>query len=142
MATANGNGALAAPPLTSFISNGVPPHDGPVDAPLPFDVSLFRSYIAPGVFGRPPLPFLKWIQGESVQARSRRRVSDSGCAFAFTPRGSGTSDTFDLLLEPSHRMLSVSYGELIVLHGPYNIVNRFIALHRLSTVGVVFHFCR
>ncbi|KAF9235737.1 dynein heavy chain, N-terminal region 1-domain-containing protein [Melanogaster broomeanus] len=41
MATTNGHGST--PPSTN--SNGVLPHDSPVDAPPPFDVSLFRSYL-------------------------------------------------------------------------------------------------
>lgn len=41
MATTNGNGSTTL--LTN--SNGVLPHDSPVDAPPPFDISLFRSYL-------------------------------------------------------------------------------------------------
>lgn len=49
----NGNGAST--PLTN--SNGVLPHDSPVDTPAPFDVSLFRSYLLsllPPVLGALP----------------------------------------------------------------------------------------
>ncbi|KAH7884160.1 dynein heavy chain, N-terminal region 1-domain-containing protein [Phlebopus sp. FC_14] len=53
MATTNGNGSTTT--LTN--SNGVLPHDSPVDAPVPFDASLFHSYLLsllPPVIGALP----------------------------------------------------------------------------------------
>lgn len=82
MATTNGNGP--APPLTSSISNGVPAHDGPVDAPLPFDVSLFHSYLLsllPPVLGAFPEELLSLFDDEFAEKVSRFAADGGGVIY-------------------------------------------------------------
>lgn len=78
MATTNGNGA--APPLTSSISNG----DGPVDAPAPFDVSLFRSYLLsllPPVLGAFPDELVSLFDDEFEDKVSRFAAEGGGVIY-------------------------------------------------------------
>ena len=82
MAMTNGNGSV--PPLTSSISNGAPSHDGPVDAPLPFDVSLFRSYLLsllPPVLGAYPEELISLFDDEFDEKVSRFAAEGGGVIY-------------------------------------------------------------
>ena len=81
MATTNGSGS--APALTSSTSNGVPPHDSPVDAP-PFDVSLFRSYLLsllPPVLGAFPEELVSLFDDEFGEKVSRFAADGGGVIY-------------------------------------------------------------
>ena len=82
MATTNGNGS--APPLTSSTSNGVPAHDGPVDAHPPFDVSVFRSYLLsllPPVLGAYPEELFSLFEDEFEEKVSRFAAEGGGVIY-------------------------------------------------------------
>ena len=82
MATTNGNGP--APPMTASTSNGVPPNDGPVDAPPPFDVSLFRAYLLsllPTVFGAYPEELISLFDDEFEEKVSRFAAEGGGVIY-------------------------------------------------------------
>jgi len=82
MATTNGNGP--APPLTSSTSNGAAPHDSPVDAPPPFDVSLFRSYLLsllPPVLGAYPEELVSLFDDEFEDKVSRFATEGGGVIY-------------------------------------------------------------
>ncbi|KAI9572528.1 dynein heavy chain, N-terminal region 1-domain-containing protein [Boletus coccyginus] len=93
MATTNGNGP--APPLTSSASNGVPPHDGPVDAPPPFDVSLFRSYLLsllPPVLGAYPEELVSLFDDEFEDKVSRFATEGGGVIYVVKVREESEED--------------------------------------------------
>jgi hypothetical protein len=65
-------------PLTN--SNGVLPHDSPVDTPPPFDTSLFRSYLVsllPPVLGALPEEF-EGLFDEEFDERVTRFAAEGG----------------------------------------------------------------
>ena len=87
MATTNGNGA--APPLTSSTSNGMPNNDGPVDAPPPFDLSLFRSYLLsllPPVLGAYPEELMSLFNDEFEEKVSRFAAEGGGVIYVVKVR--------------------------------------------------------
>ncbi|KAF8139617.1 dynein heavy chain, N-terminal region 1-domain-containing protein [Boletus edulis] len=82
MATTNGN--ASAPSLTTSTSNGAPPNDGHVDAPPPFDVSLFRSYLLallPPVLGAYPEELVSLFDDEFEEKVSRFAAEGGGVIY-------------------------------------------------------------
>ena len=62
----------------------MPPHDGPVDAPPPFDVSIFRSYflsLLPPVLGAYPEELISLFDDEFEEKMSRFTAEGGGVIY-------------------------------------------------------------